>query len=289
MKWFYDLKLGTKLICGFISVAVIAAIIGYFGIREMNKIEDADVTLYQKITVPITQLQDISTAFQRMRVNVRDMMLATTPQEQQQKIKLIVELREAIDKAAGEFEKTILTDEGRKLFDDFKQSRSAYGPMIDRMVQLSQAGQNKEAMALMKGDGAVASRNEQNAIEKLVEAKLKQAKLTNESNTALSATATKIMSILIAVGVLLAVGLGLFITRMVQGQLGADPKEVSEVANRVAAGDMTVTIDLAGKRDDSVMAAMQKMVDSIKALVADASMLADAAVAGKLASRADAC
>ncbi len=288
MKWFYDLKLGTKLICGFISVAVIAAIIGYFGIREMNKIEDADVTMYQKITVPITQLQDVSTAFQRMRVNMRDLIMATSPQDAQDKVKRITELREEIGKAAGEFEKTILTDEGRKLFDEFKQARTAYGPILDRMVQLSQSGQNKEALALMRGDGAVASRNEQNAIEKLVESKLKQAKFTNESNTALAATATKIMSILIAVGVLLAVGLGLFITRIVQGQLGADPKEVSEVANRVAAGDMTVTIDLAGKRDDSVMAAMQNMVDSVKALVADASMLADAAIAGKLASRADA-
>uniref|UniRef100_UPI00047D45AD MCP four helix bundle domain-containing protein n=1 Tax=Citrifermentans bremense TaxID=60035 RepID=UPI00047D45AD len=288
MKWFYDLKLGTKLISGFITVAAIAAIIGYFGIREMNAIENADVALYEKITVPITELQDISTAFQRMRVNLRDLLLATSPQEGQEKMKRIVELREEIDKASGQFEKTILTDQGRKLFEEFKQSRSVYGPLIDRMVQLAQAGQGKEALALMRGDGAVASRNEQNAIEKLVDAKLKQAKLTSEANTALAASATKIMSILIAVGVLLAVGLGLYITRLVQGQLGADPKEVSEVANLVAAGDMTVTIDLAGKRDDSVMAAMQKMVDSIKALVSDASMLADAAIAGKLASRADA-
>ncbi|ACH39948.1 methyl-accepting chemotaxis sensory transducer, class 34H [Citrifermentans bemidjiense Bem] len=288
MKWFYDLKLGTKLISGFISVAAIAAIIGYFGIKEMHAVEESGTALYEKITVPITELQDISTAFQRVRVNLRDLLLATTPQDAQDKVKRIVELREEIRKASGQFEKTILTDEGRKLFEEFKQSRSVYGPLIDRMVQLAQAGQGKEALALMRGDGAVASRNEQNAIEKLVDAKLKQAKLSSDANIALADKATKIMLVLIAVGVLLAVGLGLFITRMVQGQLGADPKEVAEVANLVAAGDMTVTIDLAGKRDDSVMAAMQKMVDSIKALVSDASMLADAAIAGKLASRADA-
>ncbi|WP_026842904.1 MCP four helix bundle domain-containing protein, partial [Citrifermentans bremense] len=226
MKWFYDLKLGTKLISGFISVAAIAAIIGYFGIREMSAIEEADIALYEKITVPITELQDISTSFQRVRVNLRDMILATTPQDAQDKVKRIAELRTELDKATAQFEKTILTDEGRKLFAEFKQAKDAYAPVIDNMIRLSQAGKHDEALAHMRGDGAVASRNEQNAIEKLVDSKLKQAKLTSEANTALAEKATKIMAILIAVGVLLAVGLGLYITRLVQGQLGADPKEV---------------------------------------------------------------
>ncbi|ACH39947.1 methyl-accepting chemotaxis sensory transducer, class 34H [Citrifermentans bemidjiense Bem] len=288
MKWFYDLKLGTKLISGFISVAAIAAIIGYFGIREMHAVEESGTALYEKITVPITELQDISTSFQRIRVNLRDMILATTPEEAQDKVKRITELRTELDKSTGQFEKTVLTDEGRKLFAEFKQAKDAYAPVIDNMIRLAKAGKHDEALAHMRGDGAVASRNEQNAIEKLVDAKLKQAKLSSASNTALAASATKIMLTLIAIGVLLAVGLGLFITRIVQAQLGADPKEVGDVANRVAAGDMTVTIDLAGKRNDSVMAAMQMMVDSIKALVSDASMLADAAIDGKLASRADA-
>jgi len=288
MQWFNNLKLGTKLMTGFISVAIIAAVIGYFGIKELKNIEAADTQLYGKITVPIAQLQDLSTSFQRMRVNVRDMIAATSAEDQKEKAQRITDLRGQIDKAAGEFEKTILTDEGRKLFEEFKRTRTVYGPYVDQMVAFAKAGKAQEAYALMQGDAAKASREEQNAIEALVEAKLKQAKLTSEGNIELAAGATKIMLIMIALGVAMAVALGLFITKVVQGQLGADPKEVGEVANRVAAGDMTVTIDLKGKSNDSVMAAMQKMVDSIKALVADAAMLSDAAVAGKLATRADA-
>jgi len=288
MKWFYDLKLGAKLMSGFIAVAIIAAVIGYFGIRQLHTMEAADAELYEKDTLPIAQLQHISTSFQRMRVNLRDMISASTPQDQKEKAQRIATLREDVARTAAEFEKTVTTDEGRSLFADFKQSRAAYGPLVDKMVQLASANRTQEAYALMQGDAAVASRAEQAAIEKLVEDKLKQAKHTAESNVALAVSATKIMLILIAAGVLLAVALGLFITRMVQAQLGADPKEVGDVANRVAAGDMSVVINLAGKKDDCVMAAMQKMVDSIKALVSDAAMLSDAAIAGKLATRADA-
>ena len=288
MKWFYDLKLGAKLMSGFIAVAIIAAVIGYFGIRQLHTMEAADAELYEKDTLPIAQLQHISTSFQMMRVNLRDMISASTPQEQKEKAQRIATLREDVARTAAEFEKTVTTDEGRSLFADFKQSRAAYGPLVDKMVQLASANRTQEAYALMQGDAAVASRAEQAAIEKLVEDKLKQAKHTAVSNAALAMSATKIMLILIAAGVLLAVALGLFITRMVQAQLGADPKEVGDVANRVAAGDMSVVINLAGKKDDCVMAAMQKMVDSIKALVSDAAMLSDAAIAGKLATRADA-
>ncbi|GFO65108.1 MCP four helix bundle domain-containing protein [Geomonas paludis] len=287
MRWFYDLKLGAKLMTGFITVAIVAGVVGYFGIREIHVIEAADTKLYEKVTIPIAQLQDISTSFQRMRVNLRDMM-DTSGAEQQEKMGRIVKFRENINTVAAEFEKTIMTDEGRKLFAEFKRTRTVYGPLVDQMMALTKEGKIAEAQAIMRGAGSKASREEQAAIEALVDAKLKQAKLTATDNAEVAKTASNTMLILIAVGVLLAIGLGLFITRIVQKQLGADPKEVGEVANRVAAGDMTVVIDLKGKHEDSVMAAMQKMVDSIKALVADANMLAEAAIAGKLATRADA-
>ncbi|TGU71464.1 methyl-accepting chemotaxis protein [Geomonas terrae] len=288
MKWFYDLKLGTKLMTGFITIAVIAGLVGYFGIREIHGIEAADAKLYERITIPIAQLQDVSTSFQRIRVNLRDLLTAKTPLEEQAKIERIKTLRGELDKAAVDFEKTILTDEGRKLFQEFKQARAGYDPIIDQIVRLAQTGRDGEARILMEGDGAKFSRMEQDSIDKLVDAKLKQAKLTADGNAEMANTATKIMLILIVVGVALAVGFGLFITRIVQRQLGADPKEVGDVANRVAVGDMSVTIDLKDKHGDSVMVAMQKMVESIKALVADTNMLSDAAIAGKLATRADA-
>ena len=96
------------------------------------------------------------------------------------------------------------------------------------------------------------------------------------------------MTILAVLGALVAIGLGLFIARIVMKQLGADPKQVGEIANLVAVGDLSREITLAAGDTASVMAAMKKMVDTIRALVADANMLSKAAVEGKLATRADA-
>jgi methyl-accepting chemotaxis protein len=63
---------------------------------------------------------------------------------------------------------------------------------------------------------------------------------------------------------------------------------VGEVANLVAMGNLSREITLATGDDNSVMAAMKKMVGTIQLLVSDTAMLSDAAIAGKLATRADA-
>ncbi|MBI5558592.1 MAG: MCP four helix bundle domain-containing protein [Deltaproteobacteria bacterium] len=288
MSWFYNMTLKGKLLAGFITVAVVAAIIGGVGVYNIRKIDAAGTKLYEKATVPLGEMAEISIAFQRVRVNARDIIAASTQEEREKFAGRIKELREVISKESDLFEKTILTDEGRKLFEDFLQTRKAYGPLLDKVVVLALADKDAEATALLQGEAGKASRDEQNAIEKMMEAKIEQAKLISDQNSVDAKRASSMMTGLLIMGVLLAIGLGLFIARIVLKQLGADPKEVGEIANLVGAGNLSREIALASGDTASVMASMKKMVDAIRALAKDAAMLTETAVAGKLASRADA-
>ena len=288
MNWFYNMTLKGKLLAGFITVAIIAGCIGGYGIYNIKQIDAADTKLYEKVTVPLSQMADISIAFQRLRVNSREIILASTPKEKENFVGRIKEIREAIVKDADLYEKTILTDEGRKVFEEFKRSNTVYNSALDKVVQLALDDKDAEATALVNGEAGKASRDEQNLLEKLMEQKVKIAKTTSEENTVLANKASMVMTILAIFGALLAVGLGLFISRIVLRQLGGDPKQVGEVANLVAVGDLSREVALTSGDTTSVMAAMKKMVDTIRALVADASLLSTAAVAGKLATRADA-
>ncbi|MFZ5772543.1 MAG: methyl-accepting chemotaxis protein [Thermodesulfobacteriota bacterium] len=274
MTWFYNLRMRTKLLAGFILVALIAGVVGYIGIKEIRAIEAADTKLYQKITVPMEEMAQLAVAFQRMRVNARDIINAATAEDRQHFADRIKELRAAIDDNAASFEKTILTEEGRKLFEEFKATRAAYGPLLDQIVELAMQDKDAEAMAILHGAGGKASREEQEAINRLMAAKIEQARLTSEENTVIAHSASRLMLIFMVAGGLLAVGLGFFITGIVQGQLGADPSEVADIARRVAVGDMAMTIDLHGKKSDSVMAGMQKMVEALGGITANAREVA---------------
>ncbi|MBL8995106.1 MAG: MCP four helix bundle domain-containing protein, partial [Spirochaetia bacterium] len=64
------LKLGTKLVGGFLIVAAIAGAIGAVGIIQLNKVNDADTFLYEKAALPLGYLPTMVNSYQRARVNV---------------------------------------------------------------------------------------------------------------------------------------------------------------------------------------------------------------------------
>ncbi|MDK9707251.1 MAG: MCP four helix bundle domain-containing protein [Desulforhopalus sp.] len=288
MGWFYNMTLKGKLLAGFISVAIIAGVIGGFGIYEIQEMEAADTKLFAQIAVPLGEISQISTDFQRLRVNSRDIITADTAEKRENFAGRIKELQESISKLADSYEKTLYSEEGKKLFEDFKKTRAAYGPLLDKVISLAKDMKPSEATALLQGEAGKASRDEQNAIAKMVEAKIAAGKKLADENMEVADRSSNIMTILAILGAIVAVGLGLFIARIVMKQLGADPKQVGEIANLVGAGDLSREITLAQGDTASVMAAMKKMVDAIRALTADANMLSKAAVEGKLATRADA-
>ena len=288
MSWIQNMTLKGKLLAGFVTVAIIAGVIGGFGIYNIKKIDAADTMLYEKITVPLADLAQISTFFQKIRVNGRSIVAAETIEERETYVDRVKKYREEIEKYADSFEKTILTEEGRRFFEEFKKTRAVYGPMLDKVIVLANEGRSGEAAALMNGEMYKAAQAEEDAIEKLMESKIGQGNQTSIDNSAAAKSATTIMIVLAVAGVVLAVGLGLIIARIVLRQLGGDPKQVGEIANLVAVGDLSREVVVASGDTTSVMAAMKKMVDTVKALTADTNMLVGAALDGRLATRADA-
>ncbi len=73
----------------------------------------------------------------------------------------------------------------------------------------------------------------------------------------------------------------------VLSQLGGDPTSAVLVANKISVGDLDISFDLKSNDTKSVLAAMKRMAESIKALATDANTLAQAAQQGKLQMRAD--
>jgi methyl-accepting chemotaxis protein len=58
MNWFYNLKVSAKLLVGFGTLSVIAAIIGYIGITNLQTLEQSDTEMYENMTLPITWMSE---------------------------------------------------------------------------------------------------------------------------------------------------------------------------------------------------------------------------------------
>ena len=265
MNLFMDMKIAAKLITGFVIVAIIAAVVGVVGILDMKAIDKSSTELYENMTVPISELSDISTQFQRSRVNVRDMLLTNDPLLVKDNSDKIAQRQADIAKDLESFNKTILSASMRGLYDDLVKKDAAYEQQIAKVSELAKQGKNAEAIALMSETGStgIASRALQDAIANTIKAKLDDAKIKSDANTKATNSSTVIMIIVMLAGALIAIGLGVFLSSIISKPI----KRLTEAANKLAVGDVDVDVSVKRKTKDelgSLLRSFEKMVENVR-------------------------
>ncbi len=318
-----SIKLKPRLIGAFMIVAVITAVVGIVGITNMKKIDAADTMLYEHMTVPISQLADMSTLLQRVRVNLRDGILSSGTPDAKTFAENTASLSAELDKKSEEFGKTILAKDIQAAFDEYMSLSKQFDPVITKTIELAVAGNGKQAEAEMRINTPLAKKL-QASMDKLAEMKVASAKATSNANTTLANKSTQTMTLLICVAIVLALSLGLIIALSV-----AKPTtELKNIADRLALGEVDVELKVSGKdeiadltramkqmvtgtkltvgaaeqiskgnmsthveprSDKDVLAiAMNNVVESVSGLVAEAGMLSEAAINGRLDTRGNA-
>jgi methyl-accepting chemotaxis protein len=264
-----NLKLRTKLLTGFFLVALITLVVGAFGTIRLQQMAEADTLLYQRVTLPMGEISDIAVSFQRVRINLRDVVESKDEKEIAAARETIKVLSARISEKLTSFEKTILSEEGRKLFAELTSARKDYVAVLNKVLELDAAGRDAEAKELVRGEGKQAALRYQATIEKLVESKDLQGKITNTHNAETAASSTLLMYILMGVSFCVSIGLGLLITSNVSGQLGEDPGYLGEVASEIAGGNLNVSFR-PQKKQGGVYHVMQGMVQTMKAKIREA-------------------
>jgi CheY-like chemotaxis protein len=288
MKWLYNLKLRTKLLAGFFMVAVVAVTVGLISIQKVHQLNAADTFMYEKMTLGLFYVDKMRENYQRSLIDGRDCMFADSAEERSRACEALLKFGTKQSEAEEDYAQTFISESDREVLDESKQKRQAYMRYFPQFKALVDSGRLKEAKDYFFGDMRMASDEYLEVLDKIKRLNVDQAKMQSDANTQLANNVSRLLTIIMVAGGLVAFGLGILLSKIVQGQLGADPAEVKDLASRVAVGDVSMVIDLSGKRPDSLLAAMSKMVETIKTLVADTNMLSKAGLEGKLATRVDA-
>jgi methyl-accepting chemotaxis protein len=130
------MTLKTKLTGGFLLITLVAVAIAMIGYTQIHKLDAADTKMFVSIVQPMAQLEAIATGFQRQRVNARDLLSHSDKDAQEEFIERITKLDTEIIKTAQSYEKTLYSDEGKKLFKEFQQAYSNYEAGESRLLAL---------------------------------------------------------------------------------------------------------------------------------------------------------
>ena len=278
MKWFLNIKISAKLLGSFTLVALIAGTIGLVGISKIKKIDKSDTEMYELNTKPMAPILETAVAFQRIRVNYRDMALSESEEQNAKFSEVIKELRGKIDAALPEIEKSLKSEETKKVFAELKDDLAKFQPHLDKIMSLAMANKNAEAVAQMRSPATAEAARELDAtIQKLAELKIELAAKKSEENSAAAKAAITMMLVFLCVGIILAVTLGIFISRIISLPL----RQGVAFAEAVAKGDLTQRIQLDQKDEvGQLAAAMNDMVTQLKEIVSDVKSAADNVASG---------
>src|SRR5258707_12736622 len=129
-----NLKMRTKLIGGFILVALIAAVVGITGIVNIHKVAKADRGLFQDSLVPLPVLADLRVGLQTVRVAARDDLAARTPEQMQKFESQISTEISSFDKTLAAFDANNMDPEEKKVWAEFRDGKKAYFDSIQKVI-----------------------------------------------------------------------------------------------------------------------------------------------------------
>lgn len=320
---FKNRKISTKIILGFLLVSLIPCLVGGIAVTSIKTVADNGTLLYEWMTVPIQDLGEISTAYQKMRVNVREIILNPNPQDKQTQLDGFNARVKEIETLSSKFEKTIKTDKMHKDFDAFNKSWKEVQPLMNQAVQLAMSGRSQEAYNMIKDDGAagIVSKSVQDNLTAMIDLKDKQANELEIDNTDISDKAIFMMLLFILAGLVLSIILGIIIAKIISrpikqlrdaslslsmgdtdveivqrsndevGQLmGAFGKMVDNIvmqasnAQKIADGDLSLEIEPKSEKDILAIS-MKKVVEELRKLIAESDILTKSAVKGQLTVR----
>ncbi|RED58009.1 methyl-accepting chemotaxis protein [Cohnella lupini] len=265
MKWFYNMKIGKKLILSFILVALLAGTVGVIGITNLKKIDDKYTDLYNQFGVSVGDLGKVGMNFHHSRALVRNVLLYEDVAKRDEAISNISKYDEEIQASLADFKKSIQTDDTLAKFNELESALTEYDKIRDQVILAGQSGRTDEGMRLLDV-GAAHSDEATGLINTLFEEKNSLGAERAEEYGQLANTTIMTMVAVVIAAMIAAVGLGLFISRIISNPI----KKLVESANRIADGDLNLEIVATTKDEVGVLSdAFGKMTNNMNEVLSN--------------------
>ncbi|MDY4283969.1 methyl-accepting chemotaxis protein [Xanthomonas sp. LF06-19] len=264
-----NMKIGVRLTAAFLIVAAIGACIGWVGIRNSGRINDYATVLYERELLGLSHLKEANINLINAGRSRANLQLASTAEDRAKHIasldKYTAKVVEHMDKARTSFDDPATLAKLARFDQVWKTYLERRGQFVDSVMREPLPQGNAQLADLSKG--VRSSSDELDALmSELSETKEANAARANDATDAIYASSTRTMLAIVIGGVLLGVGLGVFISRSVTRPIG---KAVS-VANALSEGDLSMSIEVRGRDETAqLLLAMQRMVEKLQQVVGE--------------------
>ncbi|GFM81665.1 methyl-accepting chemotaxis protein [Pseudomonas cichorii] len=276
-------KFSTKLLAAFIVCALITLAVGGLGMVGISRLSDALASTFSNNLVSVGNTNETLTsltAHNRGLYRLLDAQDGGVPEADKERVRqALASDLERMQKVFATYRATPLEDDERAAGDEFEKLMPAYISGSRKVSELMTAGNLTEARSrlnTLSGEDFVKARS---LLRVMIDSNNRQIKEGAVAAAELKSNATLLLLAGIAIAFVVAIILGILITRMITGPLAVAVAS----AQRIAKGDLTLSI--ASDRGDEAGQLLNALSDMQRGLKHTIQEIASAS--GQLASAAE--
>ncbi len=321
MSFIDDMKIGKKLVAGFLIILLILVAVATLGYMNLQDAASRQNALYEKMQ-GTENLALTNAALEKMRGDIYR-YIAVTADRQATGASLAAQVG-IINDNMKEFRSRAISDDDKATLVQFDKAWADMQVGYTKLQKDADAGDTAAVDAgLAAGSPAVTARTDcLAAVKTLVTSSFTTAENLNNATNAATASASMTMIIATLVAVIAGVAIALYLSKSISVPIDLVAKNLKELRKghlsvrlninrkdeigdmaktmdsyasgqqkwvigtmqKIAAGDLSPQLKAADAQDE-VVPALQTTIDSIRALVTEANTLSAAAVAGQLSTR----
>lgn len=277
IKKFNNLKIGIRITCGFMIMAIIACFAGITGIISLKKIDSSYGASYTDTVLAMKSLEGVSTYFEKVNSDLLEMALYDEVLDKQAVAETRESHRNTIEENLNDYRMFLdkydqeeieqelkLLNELDSALNDFDEGYKKY----KSVVLIPERYEEAHKMLEKGGEMNVLVSSTEEKINNLMRYNEDYASLQIKANGDSASFAVAIMVAVIAVGVILAIIIGLFISRSISKPI----KYIVDAADKLSKGDFDINIESSSKDEIGALSqAFLQMSDTLTTIISNLS------------------
>ncbi len=267
MKWFYDLKIATKLMVSFVAVLAITVFLGGFSIFQLARVNQTSIDMESKWLPSMRAVLEIKADLARFRALEAQYANVGGDANLENYEKSVLGLAAELKEDQDQYEKLLSDPAEKEIFERFKGLFAAYMEYQNKVIALVNEQKNWEVPGMLKSPEFTAyGKQFDENVDALIGLNEKGSARAGEIGDAVYQQSRILILALMGVGVLLSVGFALWIAHIVSGPL----KLAVEVSRKVADGDLTASVTVKSRDETGqLMQSLKDMNESLMRIVGE--------------------
>jgi len=280
MNWFSNLKVSTKIITVVAILSVISGVIGVIGIRNMHTIDDRADTMYREELMGLSHIKQASINLLYISRAEKNFLLSSSKDERDRYLEASSKYRAELKDNLAKAKPLFYTEKGKELLQKLESALADWEKVHQKVMELAakeKTADKKESTELSFGEARQKIDVLEGLVTELTKLKEANAQKDNEDIASIYQSSFSSMVTLIIVGILIGLALGITISRMISRAL----VKAVDVADRIAQGDLCVSIGETGKDETGqLLASLAAMVTKLTEVVTEVKSASDNVASG---------